>query len=327
MGNGVLQRVDDGANILPASDPAKPNPSRTMEYAIAVVVAVVAGAVGLLVGRSSGHAAGLEEGRSAGREEGRSGGLAAGRKEAEGRLRGIIDAVERGREPAGLKPGTPEAELQAALRRGWTPREAEREAALREAVGRVSGFLDRSVRAHLSGLGENATPDELRAGVERALGSLQDLDFFLSEATLTTEGTNLVSLAQGVSREFANDQGIAVRMMLEKSTVRAVVSAVALMDALYLVLHNAARFGGGSTIDLTVAESGGRARIVVRDRGRGFSEEAFARAFDPFYSTTPDGLGLGLPHARKLVEEMGGRIELRNVPDGGAEVELSFPTG
>jgi len=95
--------------------------------------------------------------------------------------------------------------------------------------------------------------------------------------------------------------------------------------ALYLVLHNAARFGGGQTVDVTVSGNGGRATITVRDRGRGFGEEAFRRAFDPFYSTSDDGLGLGLPHARKVVEGMGGRIELRNVPDGGAEVELSFP--
>jgi two-component system C4-dicarboxylate transport sensor histidine kinase DctB len=65
--------------------------------------------------------------------------------------------------------------------------------------------------------------------------------------------------------------------------------------------------------------------VKVRDRGPGFTEEAFERAFDPFFSTTDDGLGLGLPHARRAVEGMGGRIELRNVPDGGAEVELSFP--
>jgi signal transduction histidine kinase len=77
-------------------------------------------------------------------------------------------------------------------------------------------------------------------------------------------------------------------------------------------------------VDLTVEESDGRAMIVVRDRGDGFSEEAFARAFDPFYSTSDVGLGLGLPHARKVIESMGGSIELRNVPDGGAEVEISF---
>ena len=51
---------------------------------------------------------------------------------------------------------------------------------------------------------------------------------------------------------------------------------------------------------------------------------AFKRAFDPFYSTSKEGLGLGLPHARTLIEGMGGRVELSNVPDGGAEVEVSF---
>lgn len=281
-----------------------------MDLAITIVVALAAVAVGFFVGRSSGRDAGLAQGRS----------------ESEQRLRNLIDAVKRGRTPKELRAGSAEAELQAALEQGWTPREVEREAALREAVGRVSAFLDRSVRSHLTGYAPDAGREELEERIERALGALQDLDFFLGEVTLEPEGTNLVSLVQGVSREFASDQSIGVRLLLESATVRANVSPSALMDALYLVLHNAARFGGGATVDLTVGQDNGRARIVVRDRGAGFSEEAFARAFDPFYSTSPDGLGLGLPHARKVIEEMGGRIELRNVPDGGAEVEISFPT-
>jgi signal transduction histidine kinase len=97
------------------------------------------------------------------------------------------------------------------------------------------------------------------------------------------------------------------------------------MDALYLVLHNAARFGGTATVDVSVLAESGSARIRVRDRGPGFSDEALRRAFDPFYSTAEDGLGLGLPHARRVVEGMGGRIELRNVAAGGGEVEISFP--
>ncbi|MEE2898605.1 MAG: HAMP domain-containing sensor histidine kinase, partial [Gemmatimonadota bacterium] len=88
-----------------------------------------------------------------------------------------------------------------------------------------------------------------------------------------------------------------------------------------------ARFGGGATVDLTVETRDGRALVTVRDRGEGFSEEAFKRAFDPFYSTSKDGLGLGLPHARTLIEGMGGRVELRNVPAGGAEVQVSFSAG
>ena len=108
--------------------------------------------------------------------------------------------------------------------------------------------------------------------------------------------------------------------------VRAEVNAQAFMDALYLVLHNAGRFGGSETVDVTLKTESERAVVRVRDRGPGFTEEAFTRAFDPFYSSTDDGLGLGLPHVRKTLENMGGRIELRNVPDGGAEVEISFPS-
>jgi signal transduction histidine kinase len=106
--------------------------------------------------------------------------------------------------------------------------------------------------------------------------------------------------------------------------VRAEVNAPSFMDALYLLLHNAGRFGGGAPVEVTVLEEDGRALVRIRDQGPGFTEEAFQRAFDPFYSTTPDGLGLGLPHARRTLESMGGRMELRNVPDGGAEVEVAF---
>ena len=158
-------------------------------------------------------------------------------------------------------------------------------------------------------------------------GALQDLEFFIAEIDEKREGADLVKLAKAVARDFAGDQDVGIRLLLGASTVRADVNPAALMDALYLILHNAGRFGSGSTIDLTLEASDGRATITVRDRGEGFSEEAFSRAFDPFYSTTDDGLGLGLPHARKVIEAMGGAISLSNVPDGGAAVELSFPTG
>ena len=280
-----------------------------MEVLIAIVVGVVLGTVGLSVGLSRGRRAGREEGIREGAE----------------RLQALVDAVRRGRLPTEASEGTPEAALQRALREGWAPREEEREAALREAVGRVSAFLQKSVRGPLTGFPPNADAGELRERIDRALGAIEDLEFFAREVGESRTGTDLVSLAQRVSKEFVNDQGLGVRLAMSEPVVRASVNPSALMDALYLVLHNAGRFGEGQTIDLTVANEQGRAKITVRDRGQGFTEEAFRRAFDPFYSTTEEGLGLGLPHARRVIEGMGGQIELRNVPDGGAEVEISFP--
>lgn len=280
-----------------------------MAVLIGIVIGVVLGGVGLLVGLS----------------RGRKAGTAAGRREVDFRLRALTEAVRRGKVLGDMVPGSAEGDLQQALAEGWAPREQEREAALREAVGRVSAFLEKSVRRPLTGFGDGADAAELRERIARALGALEDLDFFVKEADGASEGTDLSSLAQRVSKEFVTDQGVGVRLMLSDAAVRADVNPAALMDALYLVLHNAGRFGNGQTIDLAVSGQGGRAKITVRDRGKGFSEEAFRRAFDPFYSTSDDGLGLGLPHARKIIEGMGGRIDLRNVPDGGAEVEISFP--
>lgn len=280
-----------------------------MEVLIGIVIGVVLGAVGLSIG--------LSRGREAGRE--------AAEREVDERLRSLVESVRRGKIPPDVGAGTPEAALQSALSEGWAPRETEREAALREAVGRVSSFLQKSVRGPLTGFDERADAAELRERIGRAVGALEDLDFFVREVEGAPQGTDLVQLAQKVTKEFVTDQGLGVRVQLSDPTVRASVNPAALMDALYLVLHNAGRFGKRQTIDLTVSKEDGRAKITVRDRGEGFSEEAFRRAFDPFYSTSEDGLGLGLPHARKVIEGMDGRIELRNVPDGGAEVEISFP--
>jgi signal transduction histidine kinase len=289
---------------------------------IGIAAGLVLAIIGFFVGRSSGRSGG----ESAGRAEGLEAGRKQARDEAEQQIRGVVQEIARGRRPKGGAAGGVEAELARALEAGWAPRDAERQLALEEALGRVAGYLDQAVRAPLSDIAGNADRDELRERIDRALGSLQDMEFFLREPGREKEGRDLAALVQQTTREFAQDQAVGVRVSLDGKPVRANVNAAALMDALYLVLHNAARFGGGSTVDVTVVNQGPRAVVKVRDRGPGFTEQAFKRAFDPFYSSAPDGLGLGLPHARKVIEGMGGTIELRNAPDGGGEVEVTFPS-
>lgn len=292
-----------------------------IQIVVGVVLALV---VGFLIGRFTGRSAGAATGSASGRQEGLEAGRQEASREAEQQIRGVVQDIARGRRPKGGQAGSVEAELARALESGWTSKDQERQAALREALGRVSGYLDQAVRQPLSGISPDADVGEFRERIERALGSLQDMEFFLREPATEAASTDLGSVVQQTTRDFAQDQAVGVRVRLDGRPVRANVNAAALMDALYLVLHNAARFGGGATVDVTVVTEGPRATLKVRDRGPGFTEEAFKRAFDPFYSSTNEGLGLGLPHARKVIEGMGGTIELRNVPDGGAEVEISF---
>ncbi len=58
--------------------------------------------------------------------------------------------------------------------------------------------------------------------------------------------------------------------------------------------------------------------VAVRDRGHGISEKNMTQLFDSFFTTKPDGMGLGLSIARSMIAVHGGRIWAENAPDGGA---------
>jgi two-component system sensor histidine kinase PilS (NtrC family) len=63
-------------------------------------------------------------------------------------------------------------------------------------------------------------------------------------------------------------------------------------------------------------------QIAFEDQGGGISDEARSLLFEPFYTTKEGGTGLGLAIANKIVEAHGGRIEVRNRDEGGAEFSV-----
>jgi PAS domain S-box-containing protein len=65
--------------------------------------------------------------------------------------------------------------------------------------------------------------------------------------------------------------------------------------------------------------------VAVRDSGTGIPKDAFARIFQPFYTTKPDGLGMGLSISRSIIEAHGGQISAANSPEGGATFCFTLP--
>ena len=71
-----------------------------------------------------------------------------------------------------------------------------------------------------------------------------------------------------------------------------------------------------------------RVRLIVQDTGAGFPEHILKRAFEPYVTTKAKGTGLGLAVVKKIADEHGARIDLKNrLVDqvvAGAQVSLSF---
>ncbi len=98
-----------------------------------------------------------------------------------------------------------------------------------------------------------------------------------------------------------------------------------LQRALRNLLENALRaVADGGRVTVAV-ERGEHAIVTVRDDGPGVQAGALARIFDPYFSTHDTGTGLGLPIARRIIEEHGGEISARNRSEGGLEVRVRLP--
>jgi two-component system sensor kinase FixL len=65
--------------------------------------------------------------------------------------------------------------------------------------------------------------------------------------------------------------------------------------------------------------------VSVRDYGTGLPKENPDRIFEPFFSTKPDGLGMGLSIARSIISSHGGELTASNAEGGGTCIHFSLP--
>lgn len=80
--------------------------------------------------------------------------------------------------------------------------------------------------------------------------------------------------------------------------------------------------GGRLELSGDLVRSGQWVAVSVRDQGSGMTPEQLQRVGKPFYTTKPRGMGVGLALARRIMERLGGALEIESVAGEGTTVRM-----
>lgn len=180
-----------------------------------------------------------------------------------------------------------------------------------EASLRLAGSsrIDRErLKQNLTNISEQA----LRAG-----RTVKNLRSFFSRPAKGVQAVDLNEIARsaaGLIEPFAREERVAIKLDLADPPLNVLASEVQLEHVIINLVRNAVEAiargpaAAERTIMVETRAADGSALVTVRDTGPGVSAGDASKIFDPFYTTKPDGLGMGLRISRGIVESLQGRL-------------------
>jgi len=149
--------------------------------------------------------------------------------------------------------------------------------------------------------------------------------------------TDVVEAALEATAATVAAAGFTVESRLEPGLPSVTGDFNGLVQSLQNLITNAVKYGGEkrwlgiSARAVREKERAQEIELSVEDRGMGISKEEIAHIFEPFYRSPAvtdagiHGTGLGLPLARKMVEEMGGRLTAKSELGKGSSFTIHLP--
>jgi signal transduction histidine kinase len=134
--------------------------------------------------------------------------------------------------------------------------------------------------------------------------------------TRTEAANNSVSVRTKFAEGLPRVQGD--RVQLQQVMLNLIVNGIQAMSGI----------GEGARelqISIDAVPSEGGVRVGVRDTGPGLSPESLSRLFEPFYTTKPEGMGMGLSICRSIIEVHGGRLWAIPCEPQGALFQFTIP--
>ena len=147
----------------------------------------------------------------------------------------------------------------------------------------------------------------------------------LKRASMSLNG--LVESCLDLAQARHKGKAVRVTLDLDATLPQAMLDARELRKVFLNLISNALEameHDGTLTLRTRLADRG-IIETMVEDTGYGMSDETRARAFDLFFTTKDTGTGLGMAIARAVIEQHGGRIEIRSQLGRGTQVRVLLP--
>ena len=167
--------------------------------------------------------------------------------------------------------------------------------------------------------------------VERLNRSISDLLNYARPIPLNKEKTNLKNLVDQTLKLVQTDtqgQDIEIFMDFREDLPEIELDQDRFKQVMLNLLLNAIQAmpnGGRLVLGISYDELANRINLKISDTGCGITEEALDKILDPYFTTKPEGTGLGLAMVNKIVDEHDGSIYFQSTVNKGTTVTVSLP--
>jgi PAS domain S-box-containing protein len=192
----------------------------------------------------------------------------------------------------------------------WLDRDVPEVEEARRAIKRIISDADRAsnVIRRIRDLAKNATPEMARLDINEAI---EDAILLVQPQALSHRATLRSDLAAGLPEVLGD------RVQLQQVIINLLINGLEAMSAVT-----------GRSRELIVRSqpcAGDQVLVAVQDAGAGIAPEMADKLFNAFYTTKPDGMGMGLSICRSIVQAHAGRIWAANHDGPGVTIHFTVP--
>jgi PAS domain S-box-containing protein len=241
--------------------------------------------------------------------------------------------------------------------RDWSIRkrlEAEKEEMQRQlfhnekiaALGRVAAQVAHEVKNPLTGLllyamhlknklngkpaeSELALCDRIINSINHLIGTTEQIMGFARPVSLSPRPLDLNNIVRKVFHLLQpqiNAYRIEEHLDLPDTEVTALLDETSITSALInLTLNSIQSMPSGGRLTVKTSRVNGTSQLTIADTGCGMTAEQIDKVFEPFYTTKSQGLGLGMPYAKKVIEQHRGAIHIESRRDAGTQITIELP--